>query len=530
MFKLVCFFVILSVVHNFKAQQSRVFFSVVKNHRFQCLPYFNQEFQDSKISKKDYGDSKQKLNKFYELNQTLFNHLDFLNTKNNFQPHNNTARVKNIENSCKVSELVIGNSLAHFEQTNWNINRKHRFPDVIPTIHIYSQITETQEVLKSFRINLFNRLKEDEGLMAQIEGISKLNELMNDSTSSLIYDESEKEFNTVAHKVNSLILNQLTPDERDKLLEGIKKESFISGLFKSLHEEIRATLRKYGIAVATIMLASEMGQQVVGLMFTASGKPALAAAALILPFPILNGAIVMTIKRIFQAHKRIDGFGGRKIRVLYRKSHKSAKRKIKTNGKRELAPIGNNKYLSLKKESIFFKIASLLKLNKAPSLKDLKRKKINHPELHKIISQKGLPNDIKLYLAVLWIETNGSDELKELIQELFKENIVMLKDNTVSKKIFDWALLGFEDVLTYYDIPDWVDLMPESKIGVIIDLIDNVLMPHWTEKLDKVPYFKFRKVYKGWQNFVLEKGKNRLDNTDSDFKSALKKVLLNGNH
>lgn len=526
MHKLVCFFIILSVFHDSRAQQSRVFFQIEKNHRYQPLPYMNHEFQDSEISSKRDGFFKQKLNKFHKTNQNSFNHVNFRNNKNNFQPQNKPASVENIKNSWKAAEMVTGYSLALSEQTISSRNRKQQFPEVHPTIQVHSQVVETQEVLKSFRINLFNRMIEDEDLTALIEKISKLNELIKDSTACLNNDNSGKEFKTVAHRVTELILNQLTPEEREQILEGIEKESFIKGLFKSIHEEIRATSRKYGLAIATIMLATEIGQQVVGLIFTASGKPALAAAAFILPFPILNGAIAMTIKRVFQANKHIDGFGGRKIRAIYRKSHRNAKRKIKTTGKRELAPLGNNKYLSLKKESIFFKLISLLKLNKAPSLRDLKRQNIKNPELNKIINQKGLTNHIKLYLALLWIETNGSDELKKRVQELFKENIVKLKDNTISKEIFEWALHGFEDILTFSDIPEWVDKMPESKIGVIIDLIDNVLMPHWVEKINKTPYFKFRRRYKAWQKFVMAKGKDRLDSTNSDFKSELKKVFL----
>jgi hypothetical protein len=144
------------------------------------------------------------------------------------------------------------------------------------------------------------------------------------------------------------------------------------------------------------------------------------------------------------------------------------------------------------------------------------------------MKQKGLARHLKLYLSVLWIETNGTDSQKQLVNEVFQSDILTLESNGIPSELYHWVMNGIEEVRNLADIPKWAEEMPHNtKIGVIIDLVDNVLMPHWIEKLKKSPYFKFRKAYKAWLRFSMANGANRMDDVNHDFNDKFRSIFTN---
>ena len=285
-----------------------------------------------------------------------------------------------------------------------------------------------------------------------------------------------------------------------------------------LKVKLVSVARLHGVAIAVVWAATELAQISSVAVLTSLGYGSIAALAPVVPITFTNVAIALQIKSMRQNKQLIEGYGSRELK---RKAVKIEKQVVKSrnirNSKSVVYFFENPKEektygISLNNENIVAKVGSWMtrksnrmlywaQLSEFAKKHDIAKKEIKNLRKEKLKNRQA--QSVFLLHKILKDSSSTVDFANKFEKFVFEVDKISDNENALRQ----WATKAMY-IKTIEEIPNVLHAIPPgAKIGEVIDLIDNIILPYWTKEIKSMDFIAFRRFVKQFTNVKFESAK-----------------------
>lgn len=425
---------------------------------------------------------------------------------------------------------------ATLAQGNYHVDKfeaKHLAQKAEYELKIASRIFQTREtqiiylnsILQDSFKKILNHIEPDHELRSELEEFYSL--LKKYSLQEQLHNTGELELYQVTEEVSEILYGEKSIDD-SKYYQGVDRTKGAVKFLKGILHETRFIMRRHGYGLALTFIALDVLQHVVPSLLSGASE-ALKAAIHTIPFPVAITAGVFGVKKIIDNKKKAKGYNGRYFFKKYKKASKLVKKKYKLkNAKYYLAPIDPITYVSIGKVPFYMKPFMHKPISLRKFKKLYKHSGINSSTIDRVLKLKGLKRHHKLYFSLKALAADPDQAARDILDEVksFEVDSIHSRYAKSDGELIEWAYQGME-IHKLSEIKSWLDSMPveNQDQGIIIDIINELLISHWCEEINKTKVKHFRRFVKPWDRFYLASGRRRLSPVDEEFQEKLYKVF-----
>ncbi len=300
--------------------------------------------------------------------------------------------------------------------------------------------------------------------------------------------------------------------------------------------DLRTQARMLGVDVALFYLISTIINDIIPIILTAAGNPALAATVLATPAGTGLSILYAGLKGLIKRKKHIKLYGGREVFRYYRNLEIAVRKKLNHKKDSDIfsaltSPTANGEdnMVVLTNDGIFRDTLEFLNLkDRRFSFRDLKKiaKKYGLPkEELKAIKAASSDKSIRSAMLFTWIETHLSKEEMAAVKSRYAESFTRIENEPKISALTQWAGLSL-DARQCTELQDLVKVAPDGvPVPLVVEVWQRVMLPEIAERFKGARLIRFHKMVKHSENFNIL-GRIAIDKTwNKDWTAALLETL-----
>lgn len=284
------------------------------------------------------------------------------------------------------------------------------------------------------------------------------------------------------------------------------------GFFYHFKQNFRYIARIHGVSIAIVWGATELAQISTIFVLTSIGLPEVAALAPVFPLTWFNTAVAIQLKSIRHHRNMRRGYRSGKSKRTAAKVERNVRREYQIKNIHSIVHVFEEEHqkdsllaVTLNRNNFLISMGSFFGLNGKKAYfrnikKVIRKAKVKDEYIKQIYKSKEISRQMRSLLCLLYLRENepGVFEKARLkFDNSFHKIPAKAAGKRIDSEAKEWVYKALE-VTSLDEIPAILRATPHNlQVGVVMDLMNNIILPHWADYLDKTGYGNFRRMVKG---------------------------------
>jgi hypothetical protein len=304
-------------------------------------------------------------------------------------------------------------------------------------------------------------------------------------------------------------------------------------LLKDFFLTFKKLARIHGVTVAVVWFSTELAQIITIGYLTSIGFPEVAVMAPFVPLSFFNTGLAVYIKSIRHKNRLKKGYGSSQKKKKGQQAIRKTNRKFMIKNKNSIIHSlilekDSVVLATVHKNNLIISVGSVFSLNKRKLYyKNVRRfAKKNLPESEYNQIKSGIKDFDKEVKTIFWLENLKNNQInRSKLQQNFKKSVKTfhISDYPIcSLQTKEWVFKALE-LKSFSEFSKLIKDIPENLIiEEVLDYLENIIIPYWSENLGKVGFKKFRIIVKG----VAQTRYDTLNRSQFEWNKEISKLLL----